>query len=75
MNAKQWFISAAVTFGLWLFAMGQTWSIAGWKGWQMLIGLEYFPTEAAIARLITLALIGFAGFSLFKGFTSLKGQE
>ena len=78
MESKHWFIGSGVSLGIWVMAMGQSWSIVGWLGWQMLLGFEYsylFIAESTIARVLTFVLVGFTIVSLFKGFTSLKQKE
>jgi hypothetical protein len=78
MNAKQWFISAGVSAGIWLVGMGQVW-VGGYNasGWEVLFRSppEGYELMRAFALAISLALGGFAAFAIYKAFSVLNSES
>ncbi len=77
MNAKQWFISAGVSVGIWALALGQSWigGFNSFSGWEVVFGVPSGYEEIqAVARAFTFGLVGFGLFSLRKAFKALKEE-
>jgi hypothetical protein len=71
MNTKNWFVVAGVSFGLWLFSMGNTWAGNRLTGFHIL--LMVFETPLGLfALLITAVCLCVAGYALYRAIKESK---
>ncbi len=74
MNVKNWFVVAGVSFGLWLFSMGNTWAANEYirlSGFQMLFRVGQSPL-GLFAFIITAVCLGVAGYALYRAIKESK---
>jgi hypothetical protein len=73
MNAKNWFVVAGVSFGFWLFSMGNTWFDRGSiriTGFEMLLRVDWYLFQFAF--FITVVCLGVFGYALYRAIKASK---